>query len=120
VSGPVQLDFARGFMSWKEARRLEDVCRPKHGGNAQSEQANDRAHPHKASMRERLENFIGHSGFEGATLRELSGYFAKPMHSLSGRISELKRDGKVFDSGREREGCAVLVGRREWVNGGAQ
>jgi hypothetical protein len=94
-----------------------DICQRKHGGNENSQKANLRVAPYKASMRERVRIFIGGCGFNGCTLKEICDSFGKLPHQLSGRVSELKADGLVFDSGRRRDDSAVLVGQKRWVNG---
>lgn len=94
-----------------------DVCARKHGGNERSKAANLRALPEKGSLRERVRVYIGGCEQRGATCAEIAERFGRAMHSISGRISELKEAGKVFDSGRTRNGGTVLVGRRQWCNG---
>jgi hypothetical protein len=96
---------------------LFDVCARRHGGNANSRAANLRVHPHKVGMRERIRVFVGGCGFQGATGKEIAHFMGKEFHQISGRLAELKRDEQIFDSGRTREDCAVLVGSRAWVNG---
>ncbi len=76
----------------------------------QSKAAHESLLPHKPSLRERCLDLIAMSGKQGATLRELSGHLNRPMHSLSGRISELKERGLVQElPGVTRDGCSVLV-----------
>jgi hypothetical protein len=96
---------------------LFDVCARRHGGNANSRAANLRVHPYKIGMRERIRVWVGGCGFAGTTLKEIAAQFGTEVHKISGRISELKRDEQIFDSGRTRGDCAVLVGSRAWVNG---
>lgn len=94
-----------------------DICRRKHGGNRRSEQANERANPHKVNMRERIRVFVTACEANGATLHELCRYMGKLPHQISGRITELKQKFVLFDSGRERGGAAVLVANRNWCQG---
>src|SRR5690349_19162782 len=101
--------------------RVPDITRSKHKGNKQSERANERVFPSKVGMRERVRIFVAGCGFHGATLHEICKAFNKLPHQISGRISEAKAEGEIFDSGRTRriEGsgdCAVLVSKKEWVN----
>ncbi len=86
-----------------------DICRSRHGGNPQSEQANRRVEPYKRGTREHLLAIIRACGEHGATLLELSAHFCKTPNAISGRLTELKRDGRVLESGELRKGCAVLV-----------
>lgn len=94
---------------------LFDVCARKHKGNRQSKAANITAAPWKPGIRRFLIGCILFNGREGATAKELTYLAEKPLHAISGRLSEAKRDGLIFDSGRVRDGCAVLVGRKEWA-----
>lgn len=96
-----------------------DITARKHGGNENSQKANLRVAPYKAPMRERIRVFIGGCDWHGATLKEICASFNKLPHELSGRISELKADGLIFDSGRRRDDSAVLVGQKRWINGSA-
>lgn len=98
-------------------RKLTDVCARRHRGARNSVRANERLHGFKVTTRERIRVFIGGCGWGGATLKEICSAFGKLPNELSGRLSELKADKVIFDSGRDRNGCAVLVGRPEWVNG---
>jgi len=91
-----------------------DICANKHQGNAQSVKANPSAE-FKATLRERVRIFIAACDFHGATVKEIAATFGKPMHAISGRVSELKAENKVWHSGRVRDGGAVLVGRTEWA-----
>lgn len=59
-------------------------------------------------------------GYQGVTLREICDAMGKLPHQVSGRISELKRDGLIFDSGRDKEGFSVLVAERGWCNGSGE
>ncbi len=95
---------------------LFDVCETKHRGNKQSRAANLRVMPHKKGIRERARVFIAATEWYGATAQEIAQAFGKPLHTLSGRCSELRALGQVFDSGRVRDKGSVLVSRAEWVN----
>ena len=94
-----------------------DICARKHKHNPQSVSANEKANPGKTIMRERVRLFVSGCGPAGTTLKEICHHFAKLPHTLSGRISELKADGLIFDSGRTESGFTVLVGHKTWVNG---
>jgi hypothetical protein len=92
-----------------------DISARKHKGNPNSKAANLVVRPHKSSMRERIRIFVAACDFRGATVKEIAEAFGKQLHQISGRISEGKLAGELFDSGRDRDGCSVLVSRREWV-----
>lgn len=48
------------------------------------------------------------AGNRGVTCRELADQWGTGMNCISGRFSELKRDGQIAAKGR-RDGCAVYV-----------
>ena len=89
--------------------RFGDVCSGKHGGNPESKAANFRAEPHKFSLRQRVYSRIVLGGRYGRTCKEIALEEGRPMHAISGRISELKAMGEIQESTRTREGGRVLV-----------
>jgi hypothetical protein len=97
-----------------------DVTAGKHKGNPNSRAANLRVISIKVTLRERVRIFIAGCDYRGATVHELSDHLGKPVHSISGRLSELKIEQKIFDSGRSRNGASVLVVDRKWMNGEGQ
>jgi hypothetical protein len=99
-------------------RDLPDITRRKHKGHRNSEEANAKVEETKAPMRERVRIYVAGCEWMGATVHEICKQFGKLPHQISGRISELKQDKKVFDSGRDRGGASVLVARTQWVNEG--
>jgi hypothetical protein len=104
----------------KTTRPLADICRGKHHGNPNSEAANARIEPYKATMRERLEKYIAACGPQGATALEIAKVWGKEVYKFSGRLSELKRDGIIFESGRRRDGAEVLVAKKTWCQGSSE
>lgn len=74
---------------------LFDVSARKHGGNEQSENANLVAQPGKAKAREMIYNVLLSREKRGATCREISRIINRPMHSISGRITELIAEGRA-------------------------
>lgn len=89
---------------------LFDVSARKHGGNPQSENANLAAQPGKAKAREMVFNVLNIRGQRGATCREISQVLNKPMHAISGRITELIVEGRARRSAwRNRDGGRVIV-----------
>jgi hypothetical protein len=97
-------------------QNLFDACSGKHGGNANSQAANVRAHQFKETNRERIRTQIAACGFAGATLKELKiskgDRFLYP-NELSPRLTELVAMQLIFPSGRRRDGCSVYVAQRE-------
>ena len=104
----------------EQAQLPFDVTAARHRGNPKSVAANLRIHEHKASDRERILAQIASQGYAGLTLGEIKLWDErrqefKPINKYSGRLTELKISGQVLDSGRERDGMAVYVTRRDWV-----
>ena len=83
---------------------LDDICRKRHGGNENSEAANEKAAPNKASQRAKVFAAIKTEG--SLTCRELAERWGVGLNQISGRFSELKKQGKIYQSGR-RNGCGV-------------
>lgn len=92
-----------------------DVCERRHGGNAQSDAANDRAAFSKQDQRRRVLVAIRAAGLTGITCKELARALKTGQNNISGRFSELRKLGLIRvakdDHGRDRtrEGCAVYV-----------
>lgn len=104
------------FDAPKRSTVISDVCRRKHHGNARSEEANRRVAPHKKATRDQILELALQRGPKGITLHELCSEMGKLPHQISGRITELKQCGKLFEqSGAGRDGCAVLVVDRKWA-----
>jgi Mn-dependent DtxR family transcriptional regulator len=77
----------------------DDITENRHGGSDTSAAAN----PTQASKRARKDLIYGYLMTHGsATVDELSAYFNLPPNEISGRISEMKREGIVRDSGERR------------------
>lgn len=90
----------------RSALPVPDVCRNRHRGNPQSVAANRLVDPMKTSMRTTIYNLLAAGA--GMTLKELGQKLGKQLNQISGRISELKADNKIYETGEVRNGCAVL------------
>jgi hypothetical protein len=79
----------------------KDITARKHQGADTSQEAFDSVGK-IARSRQRLEvhKFIASEGSRGATLEEISKALDLPIQSASARVSELRRDGMIFDQGR--------------------
>lgn len=90
---------------------LFDVCSRKHGGNQESAEAHKTILGGKAAQRERVYEAIKQTGNYGRTLDELAQWWAVGPNSISGRFSELARDGRIVRIGRRptRSGCSAAV-----------
>jgi len=87
-----------------DKRDLLDVCRNRHLGNPQSVVANPsmgRKRRDKAWVFE----IIGSS--KGVTSKEIALRMGRRLNCISGRISELKKEGLVRVDGT-RDGCGIL------------
>lgn len=86
-----------------------DICRNKHGGNPCSEEAFNRASLTIPECRQKVLDAVREAGSQGITCRELAAVWFVGMNVISGRFSELKKAGLVKDSGKRRDGCAVII-----------
>lgn len=75
-----------------------DVCRQRHGGNPQSEEANDRIQPHKEMDRQKVLAAVVASGDVGVTCKELAAAWGVGQNNISGRFTELKDDFYIRQS----------------------
>ena len=82
---------------------FDDICANRHGGNTCSVDANKRVN--KAADREAILRLIS-AEKNGLTLKEACLVMMKTPNQISGRFSELKRDGLIVTEGR-RDGCGV-------------
>lgn len=84
-----------------------DITYRKHGGNEESVAANPSVESKRESHREILK-VLRVAGASGQTAKEIAAYFQKPLHKISGRLSELKEMGQIEPTGERRNGSAVL------------
>ena len=78
-----------------------DICRNRHGANANSFLANLHVSGRKHTQRERIYLSLVEQG--PATCEELSGRLGMRYTSVSARLAELKADRFVTPSGAERK-----------------
>jgi predicted HTH transcriptional regulator len=88
------------------ACNIKDVTRNRHGGNAESEAANERVIDHKEAQRWHIYHHLKTNGPQ--TSKEIRRDFPMNYTSVSARLSELKRDGWIESTGERREGAAVV------------
>lgn len=86
-----------------------DVCKTKHRGNLRSQEAHEKVKKIKISLRDLVLNFISLQGEHGATCEEISKSLERPMHSISGRCSELKIARAVRIDGKRNGGDVLKV-----------
>jgi hypothetical protein len=80
----------------------DDICASRHKGSEESEDAWDRIRELAAQSRRRVFRFIRSRGQYGATTDEVAAVFRVDPNAVSGRLTELKRDGLVVKSGVRR------------------
>ncbi len=87
-----------------------DICSNRHKGNEQSTAAFHVIKDKISASQERILNAIRQMD-SGMTVDELSVYFGATPNEISGRCSELKRDGKIYKSGtrKTRSGCSAAI-----------
>jgi predicted HTH transcriptional regulator len=87
-----------------------DIAFNRHKGNEQSTAAFHVIKDKISASQERILNAIK-SSVEGMTCDELATYFGATPNEISGRCSELKRDGKIYKSGtrKTRSGCSAAI-----------
>tara|TARA_B100000686_G_scaffold354426_1_gene464605 strand:- start:3031 stop:3387 length:357 start_codon:yes stop_codon:yes gene_type:complete len=81
-----------------------DICANRHNGNAESINA-DPAESIKTRSRREVFRLINQH--DGITSKEIAKQMGRRLNCISGRISELKKQGLVEVRGR-RNACAVL------------
>ena len=88
-----------------------DITRHNHGGNAESVAAHKRVNSSIRYMQAQVLNeFVCklHRNEYHLTSKFIAHWLDKPLNAISGRLTELKRDGLIEPTGERRDGCAVL------------
>ena len=91
---------------------LFDICANRHRGSIESKFAFKIAKAGLTLNQQKVLKFIADNGALGATCDEAAAHFNAMPNELSGRFSELKRDGKIKADGRRRltrGGCYAAV-----------
>lgn len=82
---------------------LIDICENRHGGNRESVEAFKSKSPNqRIRQRHAVLDFVKSCGYYGATTDEVAFHFSTTPNAVSGRMSELKRDGLLIETGRRR------------------
>jgi hypothetical protein len=85
-----------------------DICAGKHGGSPESKAANLRVQPHKNSMRGRVLELLKAKGERGATSQEIALELRRPLHTISGRVTELLAAELAYKTEITRDGGRVV------------
>jgi hypothetical protein len=89
-----------------------DITARKHGGNPQSVEAHKRIRKGLSARREAVYEWIEAAGKRGITVDEMAVWMNDTPNAISGRFSELARNGRIIRSGRTRKtrsGCSAVV-----------
>lgn len=86
-----------------------DINARVHGGNKQSNEANKRVAPFKASVRERILEIMRARDARGlgTSRRHAADILGKEAGQISGRFTELKVTGEIQETGRTEDGFMV-------------
>lgn len=80
-----------------------DICENRHGGNLESAEAYySTPDEHRRRQRAVIQSFAKLNGSHGITTDEVAQYLSVPPNSVSGRLSELKRDGLLVETKNRR------------------
>lgn len=86
-----------------------DICAKKHGEAETSRAAFERTRATLPDARNDVYFAVDMRGDMGLTAKEYAEQSGKPLNAVSGRFSELKKDGRIIKNGERRDGCAVHV-----------
>src|SRR4051794_15772701 len=87
---------------------MNDITANKHGGDTQSAAAFEKAKHGMGKARQDIVDLLKQHP-AGLTCKEMSELLDRPMHALSGRVTEMKEYGMVNATETIREGGAVVV-----------
>lgn len=93
---------------YRYRKPVSDICARKHGGNANSVEANRRSAGTRKEQRNSVFRAICEAGQIGMTCKELSAAWGVGMNRISGRFSELKMLDLIREVER-RDGCGVYI-----------
>ena len=91
-----------------------DICAGRHGGNEQSAQANERGATGRAEQRARVLAEIERAGRAGLTCKELAERWGVGMNAISGRFTELKTSGDIWQAVDDNGNRIVRDGSSAW------
>jgi predicted HTH transcriptional regulator len=83
-----------------------DICERKSARSETSFHAHELIKGSKETKREQILAWA--QGFGEFTLRDVCAAFDVQPNQISGRLSELKRLGRLKETGYRRDGCAIL------------
>jgi predicted transcriptional regulator len=86
---------------------MNDICEAKHGGNQQSIEAYESALPSMARARRSVLEAVRQAMDAGITAKEYAERNGRQLNTVSGRFSELSREGWIERTNRTRNRSAV-------------
>jgi len=86
---------------------MKDICENKHGGKFTSRAAFKRAQPKMSKSRQDVLFAVEMSLDIGLTAKEYAQKNGLQLNTISGRFTELARDGWIMQTDEKRNGCAV-------------
>lgn len=86
---------------------MNDICEAKHGGNQQSIEAYQKALPRMAESRKQVLIAVRQAMDSGITAKEYAARSGRQLNAISGRFSELAREGWIERTNRTRNKSAV-------------
>ena len=95
---------------WDQPKPAVDITANRHGGNPESQAAFESRD--RDGDRQLVIEFLRRRGDQGCTADEFAAHVGRQLNTLSGRFSELKRDGVIVPNGQKRPtraGCASKV-----------
>lgn len=111
MSKPKQGSLFGGLIDY--SKPPEDICAAKHGGSPTSESAHEKSAPSHPSERQQILDWLRQRGQKGGTAKEYAALPGKNFNAISGRWTELKRDGFIMHAGQIRDGAAVYLAIQE-------
>jgi len=87
-----------------------DICENRHKGAATSRDAFEKIEPNLTKARTEVLLAVEKSGSNGITAKEYARNSGKFLNAVSGRFTELSRDGWIIRTDKRREGCSVWIG----------
>ncbi len=89
--------------------KVKDICESRHKGNPESVAAFQSIQDRLTAAQQRVLNCIRNS--DGLTCNEIAEKLGLTPNQVSGRCSELKRDGKIHEAGKRltKSGCTAAI-----------
>jgi len=96
-------------MNWGDIERVQaDISARKHGGSLESKQAFEKVQVKLPGRRRQVYELVKNAGLRGMTSKELALSTGLPLHSVSGRISELCKALLLEKTSTRRDGAGVV------------